>query len=389
MLLARGCRTAASTGLWTLVAGRRAAHAGPVRAAPRCATTSFLGAALLVTAACGGATPAAAPGPATTSHAPAPTRAVVREVASAAPLTRWVRASVATLWVRPRLNRPVDAPAVSYPADPARWVASMTVTQKRWLVGRLETQALYGERVLVWYSSGAWSRVTVPTQPTSRSATGYPGWVPTVQLTATRPASAASYAVVTVPTAFVWGAAAYVGTPAGRWLRVSYATALPVLGGSPSYLRVRLLDGRQGYLRRGEAVLHGSGAPWAPTRAQAIAEARRFLGLQYLWAGTSGFGYDCSGLTSSVLGRIGVRVYRDASDQAQHGTAVAAGALAPGDLVFFRGTPTGPVTHVAMYAGLVGGVRSVIEAPATGLGVRVAALSVHPYYAGARRYLSR
>jgi hypothetical protein len=338
-----------------------------VRAALRSVTTSALGAVLLVTSVCGSALPAAA---------------------AATPVSRWVRVSVATLWVRPGLNRPVDAPAVSYPADPARWVASMTVDQKRWLVGRLETQVLYGERVLVWYSSGAWSRVTVPTQPTSRSSSGYPGWVPTAQLTATRPVSTPSTALITIPSAFVWGAPSYVGRPAGRWLQPSYGTAFPVLGGSTTYLRVRLLDGRQGYLRRGDAVLHGSAA-WTPTRAQAIAEARRFLGLQYLWAGTSGFGYDCSGLTYSVLGRIGVRLQRDAADQARHGTPVSSSALVPGDLVFFRGTSTGPVTHVAMYYGLVAGVRSILEAPATGLGVRVVRLTVHPYYAGARRYLTR
>ena len=100
------------------------------------------------------------------------------------PPSRWIDVSVATLWVEPRLARPVDAPAVAAAADPRAWVAAMSTAQKRWLVGKLETQALYGTRVTLLATSGAWSKVVVPGQPTPRDARGYPGWVPTRQLTA-------------------------------------------------------------------------------------------------------------------------------------------------------------------------------------------------------------
>ena len=66
----------------------------------------------------------------------------------------------------------------------------MTVAQKLWLVGRLETQALYGTKVTVTGHDGTeWTKVAIPSQPTNRDPRGYPGWVPTRQLTATAPAS--------------------------------------------------------------------------------------------------------------------------------------------------------------------------------------------------------
>ena len=77
--------------------------------------------------------------------------------AAARPPARWVRVSVATLWVRPDEARSVDAPACAVPADPRAWLARLTITQKRWLVGRLETQALYGAKVYLLGTSGAWS----------------------------------------------------------------------------------------------------------------------------------------------------------------------------------------------------------------------------------------
>src|SRR5512140_2361760 len=49
------------------------------------------------------------------------------------PPERWVAVSVATLWVKPGSARLVDRPACANPADPAKWVADMSVAQKRWL----------------------------------------------------------------------------------------------------------------------------------------------------------------------------------------------------------------------------------------------------------------
>ena len=301
--------------------------------------------------------------------------------AAAAP-SRWIAVSVATLWVEPGLARPVDTPAVAAKADPRAWVSAMDTAQKRWLVGKLETQALYGTRVTLLATSGAWSQIAVPGQPTPRDAGGYPGWVPTRQLSAARPPTAGSVAVVRRPTAWAWE------TPSlsGRMLELSYGTRLPALAWTSSSVQVAMLNGRSLYLQRTAVTLRSRGAPWPrPSGAQLVAEARRFLGLQYLWAGTSGFGLDCSGFTCLVYQALGVTIPRDATPQAAEGVKVARTALRAGDLVFFRGS-SGQIHHVGMY---VGGGR-MIHSPATGLPVSVVSLSAEPYsreFADARRYV--
>ncbi len=89
---------------------------------------------------------------------------------------------MATVWNAPGVARPVDEPSLTNPVDLRRWVAAMTHDDKLWLVDRLVTQALYGERVMVREVSGAWARVVVTSQPSSLDPDGYPGWIPAVQL---------------------------------------------------------------------------------------------------------------------------------------------------------------------------------------------------------------
>lgn len=306
-----------------------------------------------------------------------------------------VAVNVATLWVKPWSPRPVDGPALTNPAQPRKWIGAMTFSQKLDLVGRVETQALYGTRVTVIGHHVArdgtrWTQVTVPSQPTNRDSRGYPGWVPTRQLTSAAPASATTSAVVRSPTAWLWSGWTSAGVAGSHVMEVSYDTRLPVVRATPSYVLVSMIGGRQVALRRSVLVLHTAGTSWGATRAKVVSEAMKFLGLQYLWGGTSGFGYDCSGFTYSVYHAYGVTLPRDADRQAVHGTSVARASLLPGDLVFYRSYEGGPIGHVGMYVGYRnGGIRSIIDAPQTGQPVKIEPLTSHSYYAGARRYLSQ
>ena len=87
------------------------------------------------------------------------------------------------------------------------------------------------------------------------------------------------------------------------------------------------------------------------------------------------WGYDCSGLTSTVFGVLGVTLPRDAADQSLAGRAVARRNLRPGDLVFFSHTPQrGDIHHVAIYAGH----GRLLQSPYTGSRVQLVSLR-HSY----------
>ena len=248
----------------------------------------------------------------------------------------------------------------------------MTLAQRRDLGGRVDTQVVLGETVRVLAISGSWARVVVPDQPTPLDARGYPGWIPVRQLTP----GTVSAPVATVRAGTVW----LTDGSGGRLLEVSIGSRLHVTSTAGARWSVRLPDGRLAQLPSSAATL----SPLSATSTGVVATTQRFLGLPYLWGGTSGFGFDCSGLVEMAYRLHGIVIPRDADAQARSGRAVARSALRPGDLVFFASS--GAVHHVGMY---VGGGR-MLHAPGTGVGVRYDALSSVPYaaqYAGARRYL--
>jgi hypothetical protein len=99
--------------------------------------------------------------------------------------------------------------------------------------------------------------------------------------------------------------------------------------------------------------------------AAVVAQARRYLGVPYVWGGTDpATGLDCSGLVQLVYRNLGVDLPRVSYDQATVGQPVPDLAHAqPGDILAF-GTPA---DHVAIYIGN----GQMIEAPHTGSQVRV------------------
>jgi cell wall-associated NlpC family hydrolase len=308
-------------------------------------------------------------------YGPALAAAAVALTGSAASArTAYVDVAVATVWTSPQAPRTIDRPALGDPVDVRAWSRSLDTAARRGLVGRIQTQALYGEPVQVLGRRGAWTRVAVVDQPTPRDPRGYPGWVPSVQLS-----SGARFgrllqqrvAVVVRPTAILRGAPSR--------LEVSYGTRLPVIGTAGSDVVVATPDGDAARLAR-------SGVSTSPPRdvtnasgRYIVRAARMFLGVRYLWGGTSSFGFDCSGLIELAFRTAGLVIPRDADAQARGGHAVGRQAIRPGDLLFYGRSH---VHHVTLY---VGGGR-MIEAPNSASTVRVSPFRPADY-AGARRYL--
>jgi len=76
--------------------------------------------------------------------------------------------------------------------------------------------------------------------------------------------------------------------------------------------------------------------------------AMRFLGVPYVFGGTTAAGFDCSGYVQHVFAMLGVHLPRTADAQYEVGRKPK--NLAPGDLVFFQ-TYTYGASHVGIYLG--------------------------------------
>ena len=121
-------------------------------------------------------------------------------------------------------------------------------------------------------------------------------------------------------------------------------------------LACMLPDGRTGWVQKDDVE---SFAAWAASRNATgegvVRTALRFLGVPYMWGGTSYKAVDCSGFALCAYFMNGILLPRNTSQQVKAGIEVGLDALEPGDLLFF-GTPAtddkpSRVNHVGIYIG--------------------------------------
>lgn len=103
-------------------------------------------------------------------------------------------------------------------------------------------------------------------------------------------------------------------------------------------------------------------------RKAAVQTAEQYIGVPYVWGGTSPNGFDCSGLVQYVMSKVGKQMPRVSYAQANVGRRVALNQLRPGDLVAWdNSSRNNGADHIAIYAGN----GMIIEAPRPGLSVRM------------------
>lgn len=135
---------------------------------------------------------------------------------------------------------------------------------------------------------------------------------------------------------------------------------LEILNYTDKFYIVRFPDGRQAYVAREESVTYKDWLANLNSSPSGLVEtSKRFMGVPYLWGGTSAKGMDCSGFTKTIYFLNGMIIPRDASQQVHTGKSIDDtgnfDALEAGDLLFFGTEATDEtkekVVHVGMWIG--------------------------------------
>jgi gamma-D-glutamyl-L-lysine dipeptidyl-peptidase len=129
---------------------------------------------------------------------------------------------------------------------------------------------------------------------------------------------------------------------------------LKVIDKKNNFYKIQYPDKRVGWV---ESRYLSRISTYKSSTSDLIINSKKFIGVPYLWGGTSSKGFDCSGFTKTVYLMNGIIIPRDASQQVNEGLLVDADRnwdkLQEGDLMFFGYYKNGKrrIDHVAIWVG--------------------------------------
>ena len=145
-------------------------------------------------------------------------------------------------------------------------------------------------------------------------------------------------------------------------------------------------DGELGYISA-EYVRPYNPAAASEIGAEAVELAMQYIGVPYVYGGASSSGFDCSGFTMYIFGKLGYSLPHSATSQWESvGEYVERSDLQPGDLVLFC-DPSRSNGKACSHVGIYIGDGEFIHASSS-YGVRINSLSesyYDGYYKGAKR----
>ncbi len=113
-----------------------------------------------------------------------------------------------------------------------------------------------------------------------------------------------------------------------------YGTRLKGAKTKSGLIATNLPDGKRAYLK--PQNLKPINRKETVTGHKVINEAKKCLGVPYLWGGITPAGFDCSGFVRQVFAQFNIYVPRDTKDQIKAGCEVPRNSIKAGDLVFFK-----------------------------------------------------